>query len=110
MSKENKGGFKLIHLLLIVFFVYFGVTVFKQNRIIKELKSEKTEMNAQIEQIKADIDYLNEEIESAGTLKFIERVARDDYGMVKPRETIYIDKDKQKNPFDSKTNKDGKTD
>ncbi|NMA49960.1 MAG: hypothetical protein GX947_09410, partial [Tissierellia bacterium] len=48
-----------------------------------------------------DIDGLSKEIGKSGTLEFVEKVAREDLGMVKPREIIYIDKSKKNyNLFD----------
>lgn len=41
-----------------------------------------------------EISQLQREIKNADTLEFVEKVARDDLGMVKPREIVYIDKNK----------------
>ena len=35
----------------------------------------------------------------SGTLEFIEKVAREELGMVKPREIIYIDVNKPRDPL-----------
>lgn len=63
------------------------------------LEARKQIILAEIDELENDIDELNEEIQSSDTLQFVEKVARDDLGMVKPREIIYIDKNKKKNPF-----------
>lgn len=63
------------------------------------LEARKQIILAEIDELEKDIDELNEEIQSSDTLQFVEKVARDDLGMVKPREIIYIDKNKKKNPF-----------
>lgn len=63
------------------------------------LEARKQIILAEIDELENDIDELNEEIQSSDTLQFVEKVARDNLGMVKPREIIYIDKNKKKNPF-----------
>jgi len=49
--------------------------------------------------LEADIGALYDEIEMSGTLEFIEKVAREELGMVKPREIIYIDVNKPRDPL-----------
>ena len=47
------------------------------------------------------IEDINSQIEKSGSLEFVERVARDELGMVKPREIIYIDKSNPANSLES---------
>ncbi len=68
---------------------------------MKELAAKKTNIETEITDLSKDIDILSKEIEKSGTLEFVEKVAREDLGMVKPREIIYIDKSKKNyNLFD----------
>lgn len=78
---------------------YLFLTIFNQRMKINELEDKKVVQKAEIEELNSKIKSLEEEIASGGTLKFIERIARDEYGMVKPKEVIFIDKDKEQNPF-----------
>ncbi|MDO5650192.1 MAG: septum formation initiator family protein, partial [Gallicola sp.] len=64
-----------------------------------KLKDKRNTQNKEIEIRNAKIKGLEEEIASGGTLKFIERIARDEYSMVKPKEVIFIDKNREQNPF-----------
>lgn len=66
---------------------------------MNELNSKKEKIQLEIETLKAEIDALNEEIENSHSLQFVEKVAREELGMVKPREIIYIDKNRIKKPF-----------
>lgn len=47
--------------------------------------------------LKGDIEELNSQIEKSGTIEFLENVAREELGMVKPNEIIYIDRGRFKN-------------
>jgi cell division protein FtsL len=93
--KKKKKGFRIIHLLLLCLLVYSLVVFSHQRRMMKELATKKIDIETEISGLERDINALNEEIGKSGTLEFIEKVAREDLGMVKPREIIYIDKSKK---------------
>ena len=93
--KKRKKGFRIIHLLLLCLLMYTLVVFSHQRTMMKDLATKKTSIETEINDLSRDIDILNKEIEKSGTLEFIEKVAREDLGMVKPREIIYIDKSKK---------------
>lgn len=66
---------------------------------MKKLEREKSTKEEEIEILKSEIDGINNEIKDKDSLEFIEKVAREEFGMVKPREIIYVDKNKKRNPF-----------
>ena len=66
---------------------------------MKNLQSKRHEVLGEVQTLEKEIEDLNKEIENSDSLQFVEKVARDELGMVKPREIIYIDKNKNKNPF-----------
>ena len=68
-----------------------------QNAKIKELSMDIEKENKVKSKVERDIRNLKTEIEKKDSLEFTEKVAREDYNMVKPREIIYIDKDKKTN-------------
>lgn len=57
-------------------------------------QSEIIENEKEIAKLKKNIDILEREIKNSDSPQFVEKVAREDLGMVKPREVIYVDKDK----------------
>ncbi|MBU5313304.1 septum formation initiator family protein [Tissierella carlieri] len=90
---------KLIHIVVWFLFIYVGVIFWNQRNLMKNLELKKQEIASEVQALEKDIENLNKEIENSDSLQFVEKVARDDLGMVKPREIIYIDKNKKKNPF-----------
>lgn len=66
---------------------------------MKELQGKKISLQNDISILEDEIEALNDEIENSDSLTFIEKVARDELGLVKPREIIVIDKSKIKNSF-----------
>lgn len=66
---------------------------------MKKLEVEKTKNEKEIEVLQSKIKEINSEIKQSDSLEFIEKVAREELRMVKPREIIYVDKNKNKDPF-----------
>lgn len=81
-------------ILLVVFvcalitFQSYRTTVMKQ----RELEANRNK----IEQRAKEIKRTGEDIRRSDDLEFAEEVAREDLGMVKPREVLYIDKGKDR--------------
>lgn len=98
-KKIRKGRFRLIHLIIIILVVYVTIVFNHQRKLLNNLDSKREINEATIEELEEDIDALNDEIEMSGTLEFIEKIAREELGMVKPREIIYIDVNKEKEPL-----------
>lgn len=96
----KKGrGFRLRHLLLLILIFFISKTLITQRSMAKSLNREKLLVENNIEELEISIEKLNAEIEHKDSLEFIEKVAREDLKMVRPREIIYIDKNKNKNHF-----------
>lgn len=98
-KKKTKRGLKLIHLFIGFIFIYVTAIFWNQNSLMKDLQTRKGEIQTEVDSIKNEIEDLEEEMKDSESLQFVEKVAREDLGMVKPREIIYIDKNKKKNPF-----------
>ena len=77
--------------------VYIITVVWNQKNLMKELESKKQENILLNQEIVKEIKNLENQIEDSKTLQFVEKVAREELGMVKPKEIIVIDKDKEKN-------------
>ena len=107
MKKQKKRrGLKLIHLITLSILVYLVGTFWNQKKMMNQLRTKETNNILTNEQLEMEIKELEEQIEDSQTLQFVERVAREELGMVKPREIMVIDKDKKKNPFIKKIKKD----
>ncbi|NLY86553.1 MAG: septum formation initiator family protein [Tissierellia bacterium] len=98
-KRRRKKKLRLGRTLIILLILYVGFILLNQRKLMNELNSKKEKIQLEIETLKAEIDALNEEIENSHSLQFVEKVAREELGMVKPREIIYIDKNRIKKPF-----------
>ena len=89
--------------IIILFSVVYGSVKIGKSISIRNQKLEIISGNKkEISNLKLEIDNLNSELENSSSTDFVEKVAREDLGMVTPREVIYVDKNKEK---DSKINK-----
>lgn len=92
--KRKSGKIRFIHVISIVFVIYFAYTMFDQQLQLNKY-------NSQIEMYESDIDSKNELVNYYSSQKtnittdeYIEQVARDLLGYVKPYEKIFIDANK----------------
>lgn len=98
---KKKRKLNIINLLFVVFVLYFAYTGFTQYQMLNELNvaiNEKKQVKAEIEnevaELKADVEKMSNE---EALLELVEKIARNQYKMVKPNEIIYIDKNKNDN-------------
>lgn len=98
-KRKKKKRFKLIHLITLFIMIYIVGTFWNQNKLMSELQGKKENNILTNKQLERDIKELEKQIEDSQTLQFVERIAREELGMVKPREIMIIDKNKKKKPF-----------
>lgn len=95
-KKRKKRKFKFRHALILFLVIYIALIYYNQSKMLSELQAKKQVEIKEIEELESEIKELNREISNSDSLEFIEKIAREDLGMVKPREIIYIDKGKEK--------------
>ena|SRR5699024_518816 len=98
-KKKKKNNLRLRHLILILFSIYVVITFVSQQKTIRALKTEKTIKEEEIVKLKKEVKELDKEIKDSDSLEFVEKVAREELNMVKPKEIIYVDQNKNKNLF-----------
>nr|PZN05060.1 MAG: septum formation inhibitor [Bacillota bacterium] len=69
--------------------VYFVYTFTAQQLKINDLKRQEMELSREIERLSAERAELQREIELLNTDSYIEELARDQLGLVKPGEILY---------------------
>ena len=96
-KRKKKKKLRLSHFIILFFIVYISMIVINQNKLKKDLGIKKKEIEQEIAVLQGDIEELNSQMEKSGTIEFLENVAREELGMVKPNEIIYIDRGRFKN-------------
>ena len=92
--KKTKKKINGIHVLFICFVLYFGYTVTSQQLQINKYDSQIEMYESEIQSKKDLIAYYNEQEKNVTSDEYIEQVARDTLGYVKPYEKIFIDASK----------------
>lgn len=96
-QKKQTNSSKInIYLILIVLLLIYSLfsgakALADRNEKLKQI----TENESVINELNASISDLEEQIANSKSDEFIEKVAREDLGMVKPREIIYVVKDSE---------------
>nr|WP_300003668.1 septum formation initiator family protein [Tissierella sp.] len=97
IKNKKKKKIKLRHIIIMFFSIYILLIIVNQNNLKKELALKEEQVQKEISILQTDIEDLNNQIEKKESIEFLENVAREELGMVKPNEIIYIDKGKFKN-------------
>lgn len=98
-KRKKKNDYIGIGLLRVAFFaiLFAGLFATSNMYIQRQNKLGQLEANkAEIKKISQEVDRISKDIENSNSPEFIEKVARDELGMVKPREVIFIDKNKER--------------
>lgn len=88
MQKRWKFGW--FHLLLLGVFLYFGYLGYEQQIQLDEIASQQVEVKVRLEAVKAENEKLQAEKERLGQMAYVEKVAREELGLVKPGEMPYV--------------------
>lgn len=104
--KIQKKGLRISHVFVAMLVIYLVTVLNHQRQLMNNLEEKRKVLESEIVQLEDKIEDLNDQIEKSGTLEFVERIARDELGMVKPREIIYIDKSSPEYTMDSVFDKD----
>lgn len=100
-KRIKKRGIRITHVLAVLLLIYLVSALNHQRQLMNTLESKKEILQSEIVLLEDSIEDINSQIEKSGSLEFVERVARDELGMVKPREIIYIDKSNPANSLES---------
>ena len=104
-KRKEKKSFKLniVSLLFCTVAFYMIFTIIGQRRSLSDINDkkdakllEKAETEIELQEFREDYEKINDPEQF---LEIVEKIARDEYKMVKPYETVYIDKNKTKNKF-----------
>ena len=84
--------------VLVLFSAFFSSaeTAFSSLNKVRLKSSETDENKKKIEARSKEIKATGAAIRNSDSMEFAEEVAREDLGMVKPREVIYVDKEKER--------------
>ncbi|MCI2058802.1 MAG: septum formation initiator family protein [Oscillibacter sp.] len=89
-KKKNRAGF-FTKLLLLVLLVALGWQLYRLHGQVEAARAQKAQLTAQVEQQKKDNAALQKGIDDGGSEEEMEKIARDELGLVSPGERVYHD-------------------
>lgn len=96
--RKRKGAWRpssiILPLLLIVLVWYLGSSAIEMAQVRRDKAITIRRNREEIARMERDIQELEQEIKKSDTMDYVEKVAREELGMVKPREIIFVDKNK----------------
>ncbi len=90
VKKQRKFSFVLL-VVIVASVIYFAVSLVSSAKEIQSKQAEIDELETQCEQQIAENDELQAIIDSGDKDEYIEQVAREKYGYIKPGERVYQD-------------------
>ncbi len=95
-SKRKRSKFKIRHIFFLIALIY-GLSIFiNQQSMIRELNQKKAQKNSEMKNLQSEVIQRDEKLKYVYSPEYIERLAREELGMVRPNEKIFIDKNKNK--------------
>ncbi|HHV17989.1 MAG TPA: septum formation initiator family protein [Thermoanaerobacterales bacterium] len=88
MIMVSKKKLKVRHLLFLLFLIYVATTLILQQFKIVDLARQEAQLKLQLKEAMEHREELKKEISLLHTDGYIEKVARDELGLVKPGEYI----------------------
>lgn len=91
-ARRRKGLFRRLSVLgfiAIALACIGSVTIYAQVSMLDEKKEEKVALEEKLEQLKAEEQQLHIDIEKFNDLEYIAEIARRDYFLTKPGETLF---------------------
>ncbi len=92
--KKAKKKINIIHMCFVCFAIYFVYTVFQQQLQINKYNSQIEMYESEIGSKNSLVEYYNNQKNNINSDEYIEQVARETLGYVKPYEKVFIDANK----------------
>jgi cell division protein FtsL len=89
--KKTKKPIRSKSIVMILLAVYLAYSLTAQYITIRNARAQEARIQAQIEEIKKENEKLKDEIERMQSDEYIERIARERLGLIKPGEYMFVD-------------------
>ena len=87
-QRRRRRRFSFMLFCICVVLIYFGYTYSVQSAQLKELLAQEKALVERFQALQDEIEYLQREVERLGTDEYIEKLARERLGLVRPQDAI----------------------
>lgn len=95
----KKPTIRFTHVVLLLVLMFSAGIAFQQFKMRHILLKEKRETVLEVQRLEKEIEDLKEQVSKSSSLEFVERVAREEYGMIRPGEVIYVNVNREIGPY-----------
>jgi cell division protein DivIC len=88
-KRRRRAGNLLTGLILLVMILGVGVQLYRLQGQLRSARDEEEALAAQIAQLERENEALSEDLANAGDPSLIEKIAREELGMVMPNEKVF---------------------
>lgn len=89
-AKKQRSAYSKIMIGISLVLVILLVAFINQKIKLKTIRKNAETMKTEQEELKMEINSLKSEMKNVNSLEFIEKRAREDLGMIKPNEKVYV--------------------
>lgn len=93
-TKKMKTKISTVHIVIALISIYVLTVFIRQEIVMKDLHKKNVEADVELKGLKYEVKSIEKKINQKNEGEYIERIAREEFGMIKPREIIYRDKNK----------------
>lgn len=100
-AKKGKGSHRKLDIKKLIAIVacgvvvfYFAYTLVSQQVSINRKNAEIQALESQVQEAESKAEKLNEEVENLQDPEYIEKIAREKLGLVRPNERVFVDSNK----------------
>lgn len=90
-KKKKKSRVNIVTLVLCFFIVFLGVKIICQQPTLSKLYAEKSTLEQKLEEQKNEQTKIAKQKEAPNELERVEQIAREQLGMLKPGERVFVD-------------------
>lgn len=90
-KKKKKSRVNIITLVLCFFILLLGIKIICQQPTLSKLYAEKSNLEQKLAEQKDEQTKISKEREAPNELERVEQIAREQLGMLKPGERVFVD-------------------
>lgn len=98
IAKTKKRKLSTTHIIIVLIAIYVSTIFIRQEVVIRGLKKKNLIADVELKDLKNEIKSLEKKIDQKNEGEYIERIAREEFDMIKSNEIIYRDKNKIASP------------
>lgn len=90
-GKKKKSGVNIVTLVLCFFIIFLGVKIICQQPTLSKLNAERQTLEQKLQEQEDEQTKISKQKNAPDELERVEQIAREQLGMLKPGERVFVD-------------------